>query len=90
MRLYLPILVQRQFLSLAMRAFISSKSGAGPGHPANVEHLEAGGADSHRPPPGPHKITVTFTGHVAHSTPSYHLDTRGTWVSPGAVSAMNE
>ena len=60
------------------------------GRPANVKHLEAGGADSHRPLPEPHKITVTFTGHVAHSTPSYHLDTRGTWVSPGAVSAMNE
>ena len=86
----LLVLVQRQFLSLAMNAFISSKSRAGPGHPANVEHLEAGGADSHHPLPGPHKITVTFTGHVAHSTPSYHLDTRGTWVSPGAVSAMNE
>ena len=27
-----------------MNAFISSKSRAGPGHPANVEHLEAGGA----------------------------------------------
>ena len=84
----LLVLVQRQFLSLAMNAFISSMSRAGPEH--RIEHLEAGGADSHRPLPGPHKITVTFTGHVAHSTPSYHLDTRGTWVSPGAVSAMNE
>ena len=58
----LLVLVQRQFLSLAMNAFISSKSRSGPGHrPANVEHLEAGGADRHRPPPEPHKITVSHS-----------------------------
>ena len=35
---------------------------SGPGHrPANVEHLEAGGADRHRPPPGPLLITVSHS-----------------------------
>ena len=50
------------FESRYVNAFISSKSRAGPGHrPANVEHLEAGGADRHRPLPEPHKITVSHS-----------------------------
>ena len=76
----LLVLVQRQFLSLAMNAFISSKSRAGPGHrPANVEHLEAGGADRHRPLPEPLLITVSHsldtwrTTHLAITSSRGHV-----------------